>query len=109
MAVPGLERGRAARCCRCPAGVRAPGVHAPMPSPATPGCPPAHARACPPAPRAARGRRAAGLLLLSALCCASVYTSYLLAALHETPSGRRLNTYREMGEVLLGELELVLG
>lgn len=55
------------------------------------------------------GRRAAGLLLLSALCCASVYTSYLLAALHETPSGRRLNTYREMGEVLLGELELVLG
>ncbi|KAL4442421.1 hypothetical protein ABPG77_005005 [Micractinium sp. CCAP 211/92] len=44
----------------------------------------------------------AGLLLLTLLCGFSIYTSYLLAAMHETPSGERLNTYREMGEALLG-------
>ncbi|PRW51175.1 Lysine histidine transporter 1 [Chlorella sorokiniana] len=44
----------------------------------------------------------AGLLLLSLLCAASLYTSYLLAALHELPNGTRLNTYKEMGEALLG-------
>lgn len=48
-------------------------------------------------------RRPAGLLVLTLLCGASIYTSYLLAALHETPYGERLNTYRQMGEVLLGE------
>eukprot|EP00887_Chlorella_sp_A99_P007119 scaffold2.g7119.t1 len=31
-----------------------------------------------------------------------IYTSYLLAALHEQPQGVRLNTYREMGEMILG-------
>ena len=33
----------------------------------------------------------------------SVYTSYLLAAMHEHRGGVRLNTYRQMGEALLGE------
>lgn len=44
----------------------------------------------------------AGLLLLTMLCGFSIYTSYLLAALHEAPNGERLNTYREMGEAILG-------
>ena len=43
------------------------------------------------------------MLLLTLLCAASIYTSYLLAALHELPNGTRLNTYKEMGEALLGE------
>ena len=47
--------------------------------------------------------RPAGLLLLTVLCGFSIYTSYLLAALHEAPNGERLNTYREMGEAILGE------
>lgn len=33
----------------------------------------------------------------------SIYTSYLLAAMHEQPNGERLNTYREIGEAVLGE------
>lgn len=45
---------------------------------------------------------AAGLLLLTLLCGFSIYTSYLLAALHEAPGGERLNTYREMGAAILG-------
>ena len=40
----------------------------------------------------ARPHRPAGLLLLTLLCGFSIYTSYLLAALHETPGGERLNT-----------------
>lgn len=61
-----------------------------------------HLRPAPATPPAPPARRPAGLLLLSLLCAASIYTSYLLAALHETPTGERLNTYREMGEALLG-------
>jgi hypothetical protein len=37
------------------------------------------------------------------LCGFSIYTSWLLASLHEAPNGERLNTYREMGEAILGE------
>ncbi|KAI3427219.1 hypothetical protein D9Q98_007154 [Chlorella vulgaris] len=44
----------------------------------------------------------AGLSLLTLLCGFSIYTSYLLAALHETPNGDRLNTYRAMGAEILG-------
>lgn len=46
------------------------------------------------------------MLLLSLLCAASIYTSYLLAELHELPNGARLNTYKEMGEALLGKGQL---
>jgi hypothetical protein len=45
----------------------------------------------------------AGLSLLTLLCGFSIYTSYLLAALHETPNGDRLNTYRAMGAEILGK------
>ena len=41
------------------------------------------------------------LPLMSPLC--SIYTSYLLAAMHEQPDGTRLNTYREIGEAILGK------
>lgn len=53
-------------------------------------------------PRHPPSPRPAGVLLLSLLCAASIYTSYLLAVLHELPNGTRLNTYKEMGEALLG-------
>jgi amino acid permease len=43
-----------------------------------------------------------GLLTLTLLCAASIYTSYLLSELHEDPSGRRHNTYREIGEAVWG-------
>ena len=46
---------------------------------------------------------AGGLAMLTLFCTASIYTSYLLSALHERPgSGVRLNTYRQMGEAILG-------
>jgi hypothetical protein len=41
-------------------------------------------------------------VLLTLLCGFSIYTSWLLASLHEAPNGERLNTYREMGEAILG-------
>ena len=44
-----------------------------------------------------------GLITLSTLCAASIYTSHLLALLHEDPDGeRRHNTYREIGEAVWG-------
>lgn len=52
------------------------------------------------APRRA-GRWAGGLTMLTLFTLSSIYTSYLLAALHEH-EGRRLNTYRELGEAILG-------
>ncbi len=45
----------------------------------------------------------AGLTTLTLLCTASMYTSYLLAALHEL-HGRRLNTYREVAEAVWGPM-----
>lgn len=43
----------------------------------------------------------AGLTTLTLLCAASIYTSYLLAELHEYED-RRLNSYREIGEAVWG-------
>ncbi|KAL6771725.1 hypothetical protein ACKKBG_A27570 [Auxenochlorella protothecoides x Auxenochlorella symbiontica] len=45
---------------------------------------------------------AGGLSVLTALTLASMYTSYLLAALHEGHDGRRLNDYQAMGRAVLG-------
>ncbi len=45
---------------------------------------------------------APGLAALSALGAASVYTSWQLAQLHEHSSGRRLNSYRELGQAAWG-------
>ena len=42
--------------------------------------------------------------LLLALCCVSnLYTCHILAALHQTESGKRFNTYAELGAACLGE------
>ena len=93
-AVGTLQQGQRAAVPRRSGGWAA-GEHAGCPL----ACPYAHgsfpAPHCPP-------HRPAGLLLLTLLCGFSIYTSYLLAALHEAPNGERLNTYREMGEALLG-------
>ncbi|KAG7667163.1 hypothetical protein KSW81_000904 [Nannochloris sp. 'desiccata'] len=44
-----------------------------------------------------------GLFLLASLCAISIYTSHLLAHLHEDPDGdKRYNTYREIGEAVWG-------
>ena len=45
-----------------------------------------------------------GLTMLTVFCGASMYTSYLLAALHEGRAGQRRNTYRELGQEVLGAL-----
>ena len=45
---------------------------------------------------------AGGPLLLVASCLTSLYTSYLLAALHQTEGGTRYNTYPELGRGCLG-------
>lgn len=39
--------------------------------------------------------------MLTLFTVISIYTSYLLAALHEK-GGRRRNTYRELGEAVFG-------
>ena len=43
------------------------------------------------------------LFTLTTLCIASIYTSHLLAQLHEDPdSDKRYDTYREIGEAVWG-------
>ena len=46
----------------------------------------------------------AGLLFLGLCFMTSLYTSYLLAALHEGPDGTRRNRYKDLGQAVLGEL-----
>ena len=45
-----------------------------------------------------------GLLFLGLCFMTSLYTSYLLAALHEGPDGTRRNRYKDLGQAILGEL-----
>ena len=45
---------------------------------------------------------AGGLTALTLLTAASIYTSYLLAALHECATPHRLNDYQAMGRAILG-------
>lgn len=49
---------------------------------------------------------AGGLVFLSLAFVASLYTSWLLAALHEEPDGRRHNRYVDLGVAVLGALHL---
>ena len=44
-----------------------------------------------------------GLLFLGLCFMTSLYTSYLLAALHEGPDGTRRNRYKDLGQAVLGE------
>ena len=44
----------------------------------------------------------AGPLLLALSCATSLYTSYLLACLHQDSSGTRYNSYLELGRAVLG-------
>ena len=44
----------------------------------------------------------AGPLLLALSCATSLYTSYLLACLHQDSSGTRHNSYLELGRAVLG-------
>eukprot|EP00891_Asterochloris_glomerata_P003121 jgi/Astpho2/3121/Aster-x1124 len=43
-----------------------------------------------------------GLLFLGLCFMTSLYTSYLLAALHEGPDGTRRNRYKDLGQAILG-------
>ena len=47
---------------------------------------------------------AAGFLFLGLCFMTSLYTSYLLAALHEGPDSTRRNRYKDLGQAVLGEL-----
>lgn len=46
---------------------------------------------------------AGGLIALTVACIVSLYCSYLLASLHQI-NGKRYNSYRELGEGILGPL-----
>ena len=44
-----------------------------------------------------------GLLFLATCFVTSLYTSSLLAALHEAPDGTRRNRYKDLGKAIFGE------
>lgn len=45
----------------------------------------------------------AGVFALIATLAVSLYTAYLLAALHEEPDGTRHNRYVDLGRAILGK------
>lgn len=45
----------------------------------------------------------AGVFALVATLAVSLYTAYLLSALHEEPDGTRHNRYADLGRVILGK------
>ena len=45
-----------------------------------------------------------GFVFLGLCFMTSLYTSYLLAALHEGPDGTRRNRYKDLGQAILGKL-----
>ena len=47
-----------------------------------------------------------GVIALAVTLAASLYTAYLLAALHEEPDGTRHNRYVDLGRAMIGTVFL---